>query len=367
MPTLRAPVTGSLVKTIGSVMKRPASFGQHCRTGRDARLGWPVSTTSRQGADRTCFGPALATSKRSPSFFSLSTSETGMRMSRSLATRADRSLRCSTPSAAAIRSGEPKALMSTGVSKPSTLSKSRAWLRSAGPFETRSVISAISRSRETRARTRLSCPVFSRWATNSRRSSKATRLLVVVELDEPARDDGEGEARHRPHHDEVPAHQRRLPGNDALDAKERPGGHVGHERSQGHARVCEDDEERHADHGPARGEEARHRGEDDGGHARLLSEVAGHRLLGNEDLEHTRQNQGRDEAGQDEPDELEARLGAERGKAGILPVRDAGGGDGQDEKNDVGKLQGAALHAGIIRHPLGYTTFEPARCAHSCA
>src|SRR5215470_4514787 len=256
MPTLRAPVTGSFVKTIGSVMKRPASFGQHCRTGRDARLGWSVSTTSWHGADRTCFGPALATSKRSPSFFSLSTSEPGMRMSRSLATRADRSLRCSTPSAAAIRSGEPKALMSTGVSKPSTLSKSRAWLRSAGPFETRSVISAISRSRETRARTRLRRPVLSRWATNSRRSSKATRLLVVVELDEPARDDGEGKARKNPHEDEAPAHERRLPGDDALHAEERPRRHVGDQGSERHPGVREHDEEWHADHRPARREHA---------------------------------------------------------------------------------------------------------------
>ncbi len=157
------------------------------------------------------------------------------------------------------------------------------------------------------------------------------------------------------------------PINGASQAKERPGGHVGHERSEGHARVGEDDEEGHADHGPARREEARHRGEDDGGHAGLLSEVAGHRLLGDEDLEHTGQNQGWDEPRQDEPDQLEACLGAEDGKAGILPVGDAGGEEGQDKENDVGKLQGAALHAGIIRHPLGYTTLEAVRCAHSCA
>src|SRR5579883_2087111 len=33
MPALRFPVFGSRVTTQGSVMKRPASFGQHCRMG----------------------------------------------------------------------------------------------------------------------------------------------------------------------------------------------------------------------------------------------------------------------------------------------------------------------------------------------
>src|SRR5215510_9145449 len=99
--------------------------------------------------------------------------------------------------------------MRTGVPKPSTCSKRRARLASAGPLETRSVISAISRSRETLAGTRVSCPCFSRWATKARRSSKATALLVIPELHEPARDEGEGEAGDDPHDDESPAHEGR--------------------------------------------------------------------------------------------------------------------------------------------------------------
>ena len=61
-----------------------------------------------------------------------------------------------------MRSAEPKALMSTGVVKPWTLSNSRATFRPAGPLDTRSVIAAISRSRETGALTRRNCPRFSR-------------------------------------------------------------------------------------------------------------------------------------------------------------------------------------------------------------
>src|SRR5215510_4177011 len=203
MPTLRAPVTGSRVKTMGRVMKRPASPGQHWSTGRVARLGCSVSITSWQGAERARRGPALATSKRSPSLRSLSRKEPGMRRSRSLATRAPRSSSRSTPRAAAIRAGEPKALMRTGVSKPSTCSKRRARFASAEPLETRSVISAISRSRETRAGTRVSCPCLSRCATKARRSSKATALLVIPDLHEPARDRGKGQAGDDPHDEPV--------------------------------------------------------------------------------------------------------------------------------------------------------------------
>ena len=124
--------------------------------GTVASDGRSVSTTSWQAAERTRLGPALATSNRSPSFRSLSKNEPGIRRSRSFATRADSSSSRSTPSAAAMRSGEPKALMSTGVVNPCTFSKSSARFFSAGPFETRSVISAISRSRETGAVTRRS-------------------------------------------------------------------------------------------------------------------------------------------------------------------------------------------------------------------
>src|ERR1039457_5152432 len=39
MPTLRSPVSGSLVTTHGNVMKRPPSSGQHLRMGRFKSVG----------------------------------------------------------------------------------------------------------------------------------------------------------------------------------------------------------------------------------------------------------------------------------------------------------------------------------------
>src|SRR5881396_2174135 len=39
IPTLRSPVSGSLVTTQGSVMKRPPSSGQHFWMGRLRRVG----------------------------------------------------------------------------------------------------------------------------------------------------------------------------------------------------------------------------------------------------------------------------------------------------------------------------------------
>src|SRR5499427_837153 len=327
MPTLRAPVARSRVKTMGRVMKRPASPGQHWSTGRVARLGCSVSTTSWQGAERARRGPALATSKRSPSLRSLSRKEPGMRRSRSLATRAPRSSSRSTPRAAAMRAEEPKALMRTGVSKPSTCSKRRARFPSGGPLETRSVISAISRSRETRAGTRVSCPCLSRCATKARRSSKATTLLGIPDFHEPARDERKSQAGDDAHDDESPAHEGRLPRDDALHA-----------------------EERHAHHGPARRQDARHRGHGDGAEARLIAEVARHRLLRNEHLEHAGQDQRGCESGQDEPEHAESVLGAQDRERGILPVGGGGGDDGQSNQNKGGKVEReASRHGGIIQ------------------
>src|SRR5262245_62293981 len=144
-----------------------------------------------------------------------------------------------------MRPSDPKALIRTGVVKPATFSKSRARFRSPGPFDTRSVISAISRSRDTGALTRRSWPRLSRSAMNSRRSAKATgaaRLLVVVELHQPTRDDGEGAARQHSDRDEAPTHEWRLPRDDALHAEERPRRHVGDQRPERHARVGENNE-----------------------------------------------------------------------------------------------------------------------------
>src|SRR5262245_25086085 len=142
-----------------------------------------------------------------------------MRRSSSLATRLDKSSRRSTPRAAAMRPGAPKALIRTGTSDPWTLSKRRATFFSAGPLEIRSVISAISRSRETGAVTRRSWPCLSRWAMNSRRSAKAMawpHLLLVDELHDEAGDDREGQARQHADQHEAPPHERRLPRDDPL-------------------------------------------------------------------------------------------------------------------------------------------------------
>ena len=73
MPTLRLPVTGCFVNTSGSVMKRPASSGQHCSTGSASRSTWsPVCTTSWQAPDFTTRGCSAARSLRRARALSLS-------------------------------------------------------------------------------------------------------------------------------------------------------------------------------------------------------------------------------------------------------------------------------------------------------
>src|ERR1035441_9505892 len=61
MPTLRSPVSGSLVTTHGNVMKRPPSSGQHFWMGKFARVGQASSLSlefSRE-ADRLEACPTL--------------------------------------------------------------------------------------------------------------------------------------------------------------------------------------------------------------------------------------------------------------------------------------------------------------------
>src|SRR5262245_64996920 len=117
-----------------------------------------------------------------------------------------------------MRASEPKALTSTGMSKPSTRSKSSATLPLPRVLDTRSTISVISRSRETGAVTRRRRPSLSRRARKSRRSLNAIDLLLVEDLHEPTGQDGEGEARHDAHGDEAQGHQGRLPGGDPMQA-----------------------------------------------------------------------------------------------------------------------------------------------------
>src|SRR4029453_15832229 len=185
---------------------------------------------------------------RVPSLASRSPNVPGIRASSSLAMRSPNSSSRSTSRAAAMRASEPKALTSTGMSLPSTRSNSSATLPSPGVLDTGSTISVISRSRDTGAVTRRRRPSFSRRARKSRRSVNAIDLFLVEDLDEPAGQDGEREARYDAHGDEAPAHQRRLPGDDPLQAKERPRGHVGNERRRRHAGVGEHHHEGHTAH-----------------------------------------------------------------------------------------------------------------------
>ena len=197
MPTLRAPVTGSLVKTPGSVMYRPPSPGQHVRMGSVASDGRSVSTISWQGACATRRGAAFATSKSVASFFTRSMNVPGMRRSSRRVIRPARSSSRSTPSAHAMRSAAPNALTSTGMSWPSTRSKSSATFLSAGLFDTRSTISVISRSRETGTVTRRRRSRFSSNATSSDRSRNAIYSEWKSVTSQPASTGSANEARTR--------------------------------------------------------------------------------------------------------------------------------------------------------------------------
>src|ERR1035437_3013472 len=53
MPTLRSPVSGSLVTTHGSVMKRPPSSGQHFRMGKFKSVGSARASRAVVGASPT--------------------------------------------------------------------------------------------------------------------------------------------------------------------------------------------------------------------------------------------------------------------------------------------------------------------------
>ena len=171
------PVTGSRVNTIGqrdvaAAVARPAAEDGQARRATAGRSRPPPG---RAPSARAWARPWRRRRGRR-ACAACRANEPGMRRSSSFATRADSSSSRSTPSAArhALRRAE-------GVDEhrhrrsPATFSKSRATLPPAGPFDTRSVISVISRSRETGAVTRRSWPRFSRWATNSRRSANAMR------------------------------------------------------------------------------------------------------------------------------------------------------------------------------------------------
>src|SRR5206468_2222075 len=85
-------------------------------------------TTSWQGALPTVRGAARATSKRVPSFRSLSNRLLGTLRSSIFVRRAPMASRSSMPRAQAIRWAVPKVLIRTGTSEPSTRSNSSATL-----------------------------------------------------------------------------------------------------------------------------------------------------------------------------------------------------------------------------------------------
>ena len=136
----RMPVSGSFVKTSGSVMYRPPSSGQHLRIGSDSSEPF-FSTTSWHGASLTVFGirsrsrltigSILIASMMPPGIFGVVSSSISCARSSSVLT----------PSAMQIRFIEPKRLTATGTSKPVGRSKSRPG-PPPGDFEARSVTAA---------------------------------------------------------------------------------------------------------------------------------------------------------------------------------------------------------------------------------
>src|SRR2546426_1922064 len=184
MPTLRLPDLGSRVTTQGSVMKRPASWGQHCRMGKSSREKLSRLTTSLQGPVATVRGKNFPASARSGSILILSRKPCGVFTSMNRRMRAAISSSKSTPRASFIRASEPNWLIRSWESG----CPFRFWKRRAGPpglpdFDllTRSVISAISRTGSTSVLMRRNSPARSRAAIHWRRSSKGKVILLVTD------------------------------------------------------------------------------------------------------------------------------------------------------------------------------------------
>ncbi len=169
IPTFLRPMR-LFVMTTGKVTKGPASPGQQWRMGSfRTSASLPFRITSWQGGDAPIpvFGRNLAHPAASLTRRTLSRNVRGGAMSMISFRRRPRSSRSSTPRARRIRAGLPKALVRTGNSEPSTSSNKSACPPCA-PFETLSVISAISKKGETLSRMRISSPAASRAAINSR-------------------------------------------------------------------------------------------------------------------------------------------------------------------------------------------------------
>ena len=141
---LRTPVSGSFVKTSGSVMKGPPSSGQHFRIGSSSSVP-SRCTISWHGASFTVFGIRSRSRATIGSIFSASMIPAGICGVISWSISLARSSSVFTPSARHMRSIDPKTFAATGMSKPAGFSK-----RSAGPppgdLHARSMTAAISRS-----------------------------------------------------------------------------------------------------------------------------------------------------------------------------------------------------------------------------
>src|SRR5271166_3161006 len=180
VPTLRLPVLGFFVITDGSVINRPPSIGQHCRMGKSSSEKSPCLITSLHGPVETSLGKNLPISASMGNILSLSSHPCGDLTSMNILRRAEISSSESTSSAISIRRLEPNWLIRTfAPGWPLMFSKSNAgppgpWLPRGPHFDTRSVISVISKIGSTSALTRFSSPALSSAEIHSLRSLYAT-------------------------------------------------------------------------------------------------------------------------------------------------------------------------------------------------
>ena len=176
MPTLRLPVLGSRVITQGKVIKRPASWGQHCNMGKSSSEKLFFLMTSLHGPVATILGKNLPMSASLGSILSFSRKPSGDFMLSNWRMRSAISSRRSTSSANCMRRSEPNWLISSGMPlAPFTFSNNRAGPPGrpylvAAPLETRSVISVTSKMGSTSVRIRCSSPPCSSAAIHSLRS-----------------------------------------------------------------------------------------------------------------------------------------------------------------------------------------------------
>ena len=117
-PRLRLPVSGFLVITIGQVMYRPPSCGQHCKIGKSNSEKPSVRTTSWQSPLRTVFGKNDPISASFGSIFTFSRIPCGDCISRNEEMRAATSSSESTSSARFIRRSLPSRFVTTGIFDP---------------------------------------------------------------------------------------------------------------------------------------------------------------------------------------------------------------------------------------------------------